>query len=402
MNEEWIEQMRQKMADYQWPAPELSWDELDRALAAGKARKTRMLWLRRIAAAAAVLLIAGVGYWGFLQNHGDWNHGDWHNDRSAAEIRVPVPVIQDSVPNQNQIPMIPQPAPAILASSAQKPVMTDAPENHGDWHNDSSEAKIRVPVPVISVPEISEGEEQPPATEKKAKSGDYIPSVIYPSDLRQRKHLDNRLTAKAYMSSTTTDSRLTKSSIRQWTETVINHHTEIIWGTQGQQVPITVYDTLTINKTAQINQHVHHRQPVRFGLSLRYLLNDCWSLESGLTYTRLSSDITTTEDGVTTMTEQRLNYIGLPLNVSYDLWKSRYFGLYVTAGGTIEKCLDTSSWQFSINGAAGAEYKLTDVFSLYAEPGLGYYFNDGSTTPTIYQDRPLNFNLSVGLRFNLK
>ena len=27
---------------------------------------------------------------------------------------------------------------------------------------------------------------------------------------------------------------------------------------------------------------------------------------------------------------------------------------------------------------------------------------DGSNTPTIYQDHPLNFNLSFGLRFNLK
>ena len=373
-NEQWIEQMRQKMADYKRPAPEVSWDELDRALAAGKARKTRLLWLRRMAASAAILLIAGVGYWGFLQNHsgenhGDWNHGDWHNDRSAAEIRVPVPVILDSVPNKNHIP-------AILASSAQKPTMTDALENHGDWHNDSSEAKIRVPVPVISVPEISEGEEQPHTVEKKAKPTDYIPSVIYPSDLHQRKHIDNRLMAKVYMSSTMIGNQIESFSIR---ESFLSGNSE---------------DTI---QTKQIN-----RQPVRFGLSLRYRLTDRWSLESGLTYTRLSSDITTTIDGVTTMTEQRLNYVGLPLNISYDLWKSRHFGLYVTAGGTIEKCLDTSSWQFSFNGAAGAEYKLTDIFSLYAEPGLSYYFKDGSTTPTIYQDRPLNFNLSVGLRFNLK
>ncbi len=373
MNEEWIEQMRQKMADYQWPAPELSWDELDRALAAGKVRKTHVLWLRRMAAAAAVLLIAGVGYWGLQENHSDRseNHGDWHNDRSAAEIRVPVPVIQDSVPNQDLVPAIPQKStPAILASSAQKPVMTDAPENHGDWHNDSSEAKIRVPVPVIS-----EREEQPPTTEKKTKPADYIPSVIYPSDLHHRKHLDNRLTAKVYMSSTMTSSQI-----------------EYL-GLNNRINPRFIYAD---------SVQIRHHQPVRFGLSLRYQLDNRWSVESGLTYTRLSSDITTKEKGVTTMKEQRLNYIGLPLNVSYDLWKSRHFSLYVTAGGTIEKCLDTSSWQFSLNGAAGAEYKLTDVFSLYAEPGLGYYFNDGSTTPTIYQDRPLNFNLSVGLRFNLK
>ena len=386
-DEQWKEQMRQKMADYKRPAPEVSWDELDRALAAGKVRKTRLLWLRRMAAAVAVLLIAGVGYWGFLQNHSDENHGvrsenhgDWHNDRSAAEIRVPVPVILDSVPNQNQPPTIPQNStPAILASSAQKPTMTVALENHGDWHNDSSEAKIRVPVPVISAPEISEEKEQPPTTEKKAKPADYIPPVIYPSDLRQRKQSDNRLTAQVYMSSTMKES---------WTESFS------MFG--NYYVPD---DSVHISQT---KQYVHHHQPVRFGLSLRYRLDNRRSVESGLTYTRLSSDITTKVDGVTTMMEQRLNYIGLPLNISYNLWKSRHFSLYLTTGGTIEKCLDTSSWQFSVNGAFGAEYKLTDVFSLYAEPGLGYYFNDGSTTPTIYQDRPLNFNLSVGLRFNLK
>ena len=418
MNEEWIEQMRQKMADYQWPAPELSWDELDRALAAGKARKTRLLWLRRMAAAAAVLLIAGVGYWGFLQNHGDWNHGDWHNDRSAAEIRVPVPVIQDSVPNQNQIPTIPQNStPAILASSAQKPTMTVALENHGDWHNDSSEAKIRVPVPVISVPEISEEKEQPHTVEKKAKSVDYIPSVIYPSDLRHRKHLDNRLTAKVYVSSTMTDSRLTESSIKQITNTTISSKTVIVDPTNPDDpyyshtqhnhgdttlYTVTIYDTIRTVKTLKTNQQIRHRQPIHFGLSLRYRIDNRWSIESGLSFTRLVSDITTITEGQVTVKEQRLNYIGLPLNISCQMWTNRHFGLYLTTGGTIEKCLNTSSWQFSLNGAAGAEYKLTDVFSLYAEPGLGYYFNDGSTTPTIYQDRPLNFNLSVGLRFNLK
>ena len=97
-----------------------------------------------------------------------------------------------------------------------------------------------------------------------------------------------------------------------------------------------------------------------------------------------------------------LFYCPHSVTVTLDLWKSNHFGLYVTTGGTMEKSLDTSPWQFSLNGAVGAEYELTNFFSLYAEPGLGYYFKDGSTTPTIYQDHPLNINLSFGLRFNLK
>ena len=46
MNEQWIQQLRQIMDGYQRPAPEVSWDEIDQALAAGKTHKTRQLWLR--------------------------------------------------------------------------------------------------------------------------------------------------------------------------------------------------------------------------------------------------------------------------------------------------------------------------------------------------------------------
>lgn len=68
MEEEWMLQMREKMADYKWPAPELSWDELDQALSAGETHKTHPLWMRRMVAAAVILLIAGVGYWGLLRH----------------------------------------------------------------------------------------------------------------------------------------------------------------------------------------------------------------------------------------------------------------------------------------------------------------------------------------------
>ena len=65
MSEQWIRQMQQKMADYKRPAHEVSWDEIDQALAAGKTHKTRQLWLQRVAAAAAILLIDAT-VWGFF------------------------------------------------------------------------------------------------------------------------------------------------------------------------------------------------------------------------------------------------------------------------------------------------------------------------------------------------
>jgi len=57
--------------------------------------------------------------------------------------------------------------------------------------------------------------------------------------------------------------------------------------------------------------------------------------------------------------------------------------------------------QFSVSGAAGAEFRFSPQLSLYAEPGLGYWFDNGSDIPTYYQDKPLSFSLSLGLRLNL-
>lgn len=396
MNEQWIEQLRQKMADYQQPAPEVSWDEIDRVLAANKTRMARQSWLLRMAAAAVILLIAGVGYWRLLPNETEHffekpvtqglptdNHGDLRNDGSAAK--------RERLSAQGDASLSCRRGPKrSVATVHESETVTPVSMAEQDTVNTAPAAN-----------------EQAHVVEEKAKPADRnrTQQVVYPSDLRQRKHLSNRLTAKAYFSSTMANSRHTESFSMRWTETVIRY------GPTGEKSSESAYgsvvgaincDTVSVDKSMQTDQQVHHRQPVRFGLSLRYQLDERWSVESGLTYTRLSSDITTTVDGVATTTELRLNYLGLPLNVSYSLWKNRYFGLYVTAGGMIEKSLDTSPWQFSLNGAAGAEYRVTDIFSLYAEPGLGYYFKDGSSTPTIYQDHPLNFNLSLGLRFNLK
>ena len=58
MKEEWIEQLRQKMADYQEPAPEVSWEEIEKAVAANRQKAKRIaIWPRRIAAAVLVELV---------------------------------------------------------------------------------------------------------------------------------------------------------------------------------------------------------------------------------------------------------------------------------------------------------------------------------------------------------
>ena len=62
MKEQTRKDMQQKLADYRQPAPEISWAELEKALAANRRSKAVPIWGKLLATAAAVLLVAGLGW----------------------------------------------------------------------------------------------------------------------------------------------------------------------------------------------------------------------------------------------------------------------------------------------------------------------------------------------------
>lgn len=172
------------------------------------------------------------------------------------------------------------------------------------------------------------------------------------------------------------------------------------------------------------NTEITHRQPVRAGVSFRYDFTKRWGIETGLTYSLLSSSISSSDSYSSFRTEQKLHYIGIPLQLSYDFLQTRWVSLYANAGGMMEKCVsgraDTDYMsdgnvisesredikvrplQWSLNAAVGAEVHFTPLVGLYVEPGVSYFFNDGSDISTIYKERPFNFNLEFGLRFSFR
>ena len=180
---------------------------------------------------------------------------------------------------------------------------------------------------------------------------------------------------------------------------------------------------LLYNRGQDTQTRVRHHQPIRAGVSFTYMINDRFGIESGVTYTLLSSDMRDGSDRHFYDGRQRLHYLGIPLNVKYDIVRWRGFGLYGSAGLLAEQCiagrmrkeyvLDGSSYrtinekigshpfQLSANISAGVRYDFTRTVGIYAEPGLSYYFDDGTTLETIYKQRPLNFNLNVGVRFTV-
>lgn len=158
----------------------------------------------------------------------------------------------------------------------------------------------------------------------------------------------------------------------------------------------------------------HHKLPVKGGLSLRYSLDDRWSVQTGVNYSYHSSEIEMGGEDI----NQQLHFIGVPVAVGYNVWGNRHINVYLTAGGEVEKLVKgrrTVSYtgqqrnedvkmsrpQLSVQLSAGAEYRATRAVSLYIEPGVSYHFDNGSGVSTIYSDKPFEFGLSMGVRVDI-
>jgi hypothetical protein len=150
---------------------------------------------------------------------------------------------------------------------------------------------------------------------------------------------------------------------------------------------------------------IKHHQPISFGLSVRKALGKGFSLESGLTYTLLSSDAKLADNDQ--QIEQKLHYIGIPLRANWNFLDKKLVTLYVSGGGMIEKCVygklgsekeTVKPLQFSVSGAVGAQLNATKRVGIYVEPGVAYYFDDGSDIQTIRKESPFNFNIQAGIR----
>ncbi|MCE5205924.1 MAG: porin family protein [Porphyromonadaceae bacterium] len=181
------------------------------------------------------------------------------------------------------------------------------------------------------------------------------------------------------------------------------------------------YDFVPNYKKEQAYTDVKHHQPVTFGLTLRYNFTERWSVSSGLTYSLLSSELYSGNGNYYYDDRQTLHYIGIPVNIAYTFWQNNKISAYLSTGGLVEKNVVgrlTSNYyidnhleittkekirskelQWSVNGAMGLGYRISNNIGLYAEPGISYYFRNGSELETIYKDNPLNFNLQLGLRF---
>lgn len=175
----------------------------------------------------------------------------------------------------------------------------------------------------------------------------------------------------------------------------------------------------------EVQEEYSHKIPVKVGLTARYNITGRIGVETGLTYSILSSSVKigNSETGKNWSTgSQTLHYLGIPLNISFNILNSRYVNIYVTGGGMMEKSISGSiktdeyvdgkfdrtlttnispkGLQWSVNAAAGIQANILPQLGFFVEPGVSHHFKSSSRVRSIYTDKPTDFSLGFGLRYS--
>jgi len=168
-----------------------------------------------------------------------------------------------------------------------------------------------------------------------------------------------------------------------------------------------------------LGEVAQHYRPKTFGLSINKQLSPKWTFGTGITYTRLKSEFESEYHKARLVKTQKIDYVGIPLRLTYRIWSKGRFNAYTTGGVTFEmpvhgsldkKYIITSDssytlksdikthYQWSMNLGIGVQYKLFKPFSLYLEPNMFYYFRNSGSLETYRTEHPFIITVPFGLR----
>jgi len=389
---------RRKLEDYELLPREDLWAEIERDLSPAK-RTKRSLWITIGSVAASIALILSLS-WGIFKTL-----NNPASDIAQKEIAGPNQTNHHSIVHE-VVETKGKPGPVSLMKGSPKPLFSDAdPEKH-------SGSVREEPINTIPTDTKEEKNDSPEKendrtapTEEKSKEifpglNRYIADIWDDIPSRSKKKKDLSLALAYANQGNAPQPNNMEPSLRM---------SELF-----SQV-------LTINGEEKTNNVIvsdkKYKTPITFSLSVRKFLTDKWSLESGLAYTYLeSSDVKTYATGESFSNTYEVNYLGIPLKLGYSIFETGNLTIYASGGGMIEKNiyarkidsanqtkekLNVPELQWSIGGNAGMNYEIFKKMNLFIEPGVSYYFDNKSEIPTIRKDKPLNFNLQLGLRLDL-
>ena len=405
MKDEWIKKLRDQLADYEEPVPDGLWAEIEARLpkpteAPKRAVRTIPLWTKWAAAASFIGIITGIGIL-------NWSQEEKPSTPFTAEVKK-----GSKTPMKSEENAVDETLSEAIMSQTDKPMKTvrgiDEIETFDEIKADEGN---------IAIAENKAIEEERAVEEKKSieesqtiEQGKTIEAVLKEQDkemaaIRNTRH--SKVGFNLYASNGF-GHQTNKNGVLMSQQMLDNYKIDRNLTTAGTRADSPVY-------LYNYEEKQEHYQPISFGLTANIPISSAFSLSSGVVYTRLRSDFTNVADYLVYQKQMTLHYIGIPLNVQYHAWQWHGLNVYATAGaqvdfnvkvrvvtGGTEVKMEKDSTQWSVGGALGVQYDIIPQLGVYVEPGIKYYFDNGSHVHNYFKYKPTNFNLQVGLRLNIK
>lgn len=434
MKNNWQKDIHNRLGNYEKNEPKGLWEDIHKKMEEenggymrdGKSPKTHRLWLTAYAAAAAsVALLLGYSIYSKYTNNGQTpsvmaNMQITHT--SAASSHKGNVVTDDanhSIADNSSMPGI-----ASIVRQSSSDIDTSSlfanneksKETASDNHKEADANNSKETGTTVDKENLLKRENESKNTNSYHHNNNYGSLVACNSDAR--RHALSSTSPRWTISTSAMGAAAASKTITSIGDPYVATGPDDSDWEDNPMLGIHIF-----NQGKKVKTEYKHHLPVRVGVKVAYAFNKQWSIESGLTYTRLSSDMKdgTKENYFTG--EQKLNYVGIPVSVKYNAFSYKRLNLYGSAGVLAEKCvsgnvtkeyvisnatkksetLDINSkpLQMSVNAAAGVQFDLFDNVGIYAEPGVSYHFDDHSSLQTIYKEKPLNFNLNVGVRYTI-
>ena len=436
MKDKWAQRFQEKMDGYEMAAPEMEWADIDKALAKNRRPHMGLIWGRRIAVAAAVALMVIGGARVLLQgleaggeDAPQQNCGErWltlRQERTAGK-EGRLLAVADAVNDVEEMETVWHER-AFLSKSGgtdNKLPKSDGTDNKlpksdgadNNINNKDINGEIRTSRSVDGQKRGSENNNKSriekyynPGSEKYYNPGSE-------KNNNRRYYHGGELIAAVYMQNTMTANG-TIGMAKQMNATTVSNTP---YGSVSDEFRSGSLDFLAESNPKDIRYD--HNRPIKVGISVRYDIDNRWSISSGLTYSYLRSSFDYSEGKAFGSGVQKLHYVGLPLAADYNIISAKKLKVYLSAGGEVQKLvcgkatmdgvnipeadanhdIKEGGMQWSLNAAIGAEYNFVDNFGIYIEPGVSHYIDNHSKVDNYYKYKPTNFSLNVGLRLSIR
>lgn len=432
MNEKWIKDIRSRMENYSEPLPADLWEKIDADISRPKVIPMWRKWTSVAAAAAVVLAVSTLSlfYWTSEPSLKESNLSIAETPAiDYTELKdTPKDVIPEDVKPAVQEPKNDK----LLSAVSAKVYDEDKPNVNTIEENKPVAIADNNPVVVTndekqetSASEIKE-EDSYSAKEKRINMMKTDRETVRRNASYLAMADDGKKRSKMQIGVTTGNIPYSSSSSfsgmsRLGMSTKTLSSANVVVG-EISDATASYTQMLSNNINKETYTDIKHHVPVTVGASVKWGLSENWALETGLNYTYLYSEL---RSGAKSYIEdeQKLHYVGIPLKVQRSVWSNSIFSFYASAGGMMEKCvsgsldrvtvdennrksyfsedLNVKPLLFSVLASVGLQANFNKLLSLYLEPGMIYYFDDNTDVLTIRKDKPFNFNLQLGLRFNL-